>query len=240
MPPTVILGNRAIEPMHTDAVELGYRGQIIDGLETDIEVFYSYNRDFAEGYAHAQSVSSGTYEVFVQYDNIDTIAHQAGLTASVLVTKNKLQGRLFATVQKTSIDHHAPNTLHLFELDHDPRDPANQVRLQHKGTPDFVGGLFLNVQPIPKLNLNANIYYFTRHTLVRADNVFGMMSAAEYTPSEFEVQSKAIVNAKISYSLLPSLRGFVSGHNLLFQTGREHFYSDRTSTVAMLGLEYEH
>jgi hypothetical protein len=94
--------------------------------------------------------------------------------------------------------------------------------------------------PLPKLNLNANLYFFAKHTLVHADIVMGMMSGATYEKAEFDVSGKAILNARISYEFVPGLQGFLSGYNLLFRSDREFFYTDRTKTVAMLGVGYEY
>ena len=67
-----------------------------------------------------------------------------------------------------------------------------------------------------------------------------IMKDATYEPSVYEIEAKAILNAKISYAFWPGLRGFLSGYNLLFESSPEFFYSDRVDTSVMLGAEYDY
>lgn len=239
-PPVVGLGNRALDVVTSDAVELGHRGQLLEGLEVDSEIFYSQTRHFSEAYPHAQELVDGQLRIYVQADNLDSVAHQAGATVSVLMSLPKTRVKAFVTAQETLLEHHAPDTLHLFDYEYSPKDPANQRRLRHRGTPTLYGGLVLNVRPIHKLNINANMYAYTDHTLARADQVLGMLYAATYETSEYEVLPKAILNAKVAYTIVEGLDLFVSGRNLLFLERPEYFYSDKTNTVVMVGAEYSH
>ncbi|MCU0661253.1 MAG: TonB-dependent receptor [Myxococcota bacterium] len=239
-PPVIGLGNRALDVVTSDAVELGHRGQLLEGLEVDTELFYSNTRGFSGFYPHARELVDGQLRIYTQAETLDTVAHQIGLTLSAFLTLPKSRLKLFATVQETLLAHHAPDTLHLFDFEYDPQDPANQSKLRHRGTPSVYGGLTFDIRPIQKLNINANVYAYTGHTLARTDQVLGMLYTATYETSEYEVRPKAILNAKVAYTLVKGLDLFVSGYNLLFIKRPEHFHSDSTNLVAMVGAEYSY
>ncbi len=235
--PTSKYGNRALELMSADAVELGYRSRFNKELQADIEVFGSRNKDFSEIYLRAIDYGPPV-RFYYQYHELDTVAFQAGVTASLSLLRRQFQGKIFGTIQETYIQNHAPNTSHFFDYEHDPNEKANQVDVRHVGTPEFYGGFYANAMPIAKLNVNLSGYYYTRHTQIRADSTIGIMKDARYVPSQYDVPSKLILNAKASYDVGRELSVYVSGHNLLALERPEFAWADKTQFAVMVGADY--
>lgn len=235
-PPVVKLGNRAVDLLTMDMVELGYRARFLKNVDFSLEVFGSYTRDFPEIYLHVTDLDH--YRIIYQFDNLDDQVYQMGATASVGVATASVQARAFFTLQETRIYNHAPYTFHLFDFTYNPRNPENQVDLVHKGTPDFFGGFYLDFRPIEQLKLNLNAYYFSRHTQIRHDYVKGMFYDAEYRPAEFPVQASFLLNLKVGYQVFEYLTVFVNARNVLNLNQRQFFWGDVNHAVYMIGMDF--
>ena len=236
VPPLTRYGNRAFDLLTSDSVEVGWRSMLTDHLNLDFEVFYSYTRNFVNIYLGREDLANGL--LIFQWDNIDTRASQLGATMSLEINVDRLRSILFATFQHTQIFDHAKDTFHFFDFGYNPRDPKNQSDFVHNGTPDVYGGAYFNYELSAKVNINLNIYYFSRHTVIRSDFIIGMMNQAEYKPAEFEIRQGFLANLCLTYRLLEFFTLKLNTRNVFNLRQQEFAWGDRNAAIYMLELHY--
>ena len=106
----------------------------------------------------------------------------------------------------------------------------------HRYTPGSYGGFYFNYRPTSKLNINLSSYYFGKQTQYDGSYDANDTSTPQYTYGQ--IQSKFMLNAKISYELVKNLNVFVSGRNILNSASREFYAADRTAGLYTRGLSY--
>jgi iron complex outermembrane receptor protein len=231
------LGNKSLNLITLDTVELGYRTRISQQTDMSIEIFGTYARDFRDIFLHTVDLSN--HRFVMQYDNLDTKAYQLGSTVSLGFTTRRFNGRVFATLQHTVIKDHAPDIYHLWDISYNPLDPKNQIDKDHVATPDLYGGFFLNYQPADTWNINLNAYYFTRHTQIRADFIRGD-NMTSYPSGDFDVQQSFLLNLKVSYNFWNGLSAFVNVRNLFNINQPQFAWGDANHILCFIGLQFEH
>ena len=116
-------------------------------------------------------------------------------------------------------------------MQHRPLGDNIDSNSTHKYTPGSFGGFYFN-----KLNINLSSYYFGKQTQYDGSNDSNDTSTPQY--SYGQVQSKFMLNAKVSYELVKNLNLFVSGRNILNSDSREFYAADRTAGLYTGGLSY--
>ena len=132
-------------------IELGYRVSLTKNIQLDIDLF----NQVADNYYAVLTTSPISQQVL----NIPTSAVQNGITLGInYVANDKLQIKPFVTFQKTETkDLPSAYVAETF-------NPAiTYSTSDHKNTPSFYGGYFINYKPLSKLNINLNGYYFASH-----------------------------------------------------------------------------
>jgi Outer membrane receptor proteins, mostly Fe transport len=228
-------GNNSLNLLTFDTVELGYRTRFNQQMDLSIEVFGTHAFDFSNMYYHAIDFSQNPIKIIFQYDNLNLEAWQLGSTISVGYTSHRFQGRVFATVQQTRLDHLARNIFHIFDISYNPLDPKNQIDTPHVGSPDVFGGFYLNYQPADKWNINLNAYFFTQRTQIHND----LPTTPDYTPAQADIQQSFLLNAKVSYNVWNGLMVYVNVRNLFNINQNQFIWGDANHILCFIGLQYD-
>jgi iron complex outermembrane receptor protein len=102
----------------------------------------------------------------------------------------------------------------------------------NKSTPSFFGGGTIDYRPIDKLNITSTFYYFSENKLLNDKQ------SALTDPSMYTVQSKFILNLKVSYKFYKNNALFVNARNALNNQSREFAYVDKVSGLYLVGLNF--
>jgi iron complex outermembrane recepter protein len=223
------LGNTNLDLFTIRMAEVGYRSQITRGLQIDVDVFVQQAEDLS-----TTVVDFDGSAVFAQFRNIPLEATQRGVTLAMnYVRGDKFQFKPFATYQYTYANG-VPLAYVTPAAQPFVGSPANwedTLEGKHENTPGWVGGFFANLKPHAKWNFNVNGYFFSNHTQYDAHQVFN--------PALGQMNGKMLINAKVSYKLIPSLELFANARNAFNNTQREFYGADTTRGLYFLGLHFD-
>ena len=238
-------GNPELKLAKVTMSEIGFRGQLTQHVQVDIELFRQRIED-----TYTFATTRQTYQptglpqpaflpdtIQRDYVNHPLTAVQNGATLSVNYIPNaRFQLRPFITLQRTQVNNLslALNTL--------PLDSANGTNLtnlsttidaRHESTPSVFGGTYLNFAATSRLNANVNVYFFGKQTMyAEVDQDFTRES------DNNDLQRKILVNAKLSYRLVDKLSVYGTVKNLLSNDSREHYGTDRIGRSFFGGVSY--
>lgn len=221
------IGNTNLNLFTLDMIELGYRSQLSEKLQLDVDVFQQSGKNLT-----AIVQTSGPQQFF----NVPTTAKQIGTTISLnFVPSEKIQFKPFVTLQKTETEDLA--SLYLDPSLPSPPYPAvTYSNSTHKYTPGSYGGFYFNYRPTAKLNINLSSYYFAKQT--QYDGSYDANDASTPQYAYGQIKSKFMLNAKVSYELIKNMNVFVSGRNILSSDTREFYGADQTAGLYTGGLSY--
>jgi len=239
------VGNENMDLPTSDVWEVGYRGQLSERFQLDVEGFYNSTQDFTS-FEPTVDLSQGFVHVVYQYQNISVKAKQLGATASMLYAPTKkLKLRAWATVQKTELKDFAKKEVPMIVYP-DAGQFENPVYVQvdetHEQTPAFFGGVSANYRPMDKLNIFTSLNFVSEQTYQHdyeysQYHFFASQMNPDYTGSGVaQVSAKAIVNAKVSYKLYKNSSVFVNMRNALGSESPEFGFADHTKGLYLVGL----
>ncbi len=233
--PTQVLsfsGNPDMDVTRNTMTEVGVRVQATNTLQFDVALFRQKIEDLSYPYAISETPLSEdiTLQSF-QFLNLPLEATQQGATLSVnYVPSQKVQLKPFVTVQNTQVENLPIGQIAGF---------ANQVSDEHQATPSVYGGAFVNYSAHRKLNVNLNLYYFDQHTMYHDTDLVRLNASGEtFNPIVGPIDSKLLVNAKVTYQIINSLKVYINGRNLLGSESREYYGTDRIGRSFFGGLSY--
>ena len=214
-----------------DMIEAGYRTRLSQNVELNVDVYRQVGKNF---FAQINHVIPPQYFSFVstnvQYENLETIAKQTGVSFSLnYVASAKFQLKPFLTYQKTNVENQ-PSGLNVAEVDPD-ENILNTVNEEHKSTPNFYGGFYLNWAPIQKLNVNVNPYFMSAHTIYHANELVSETNIGE-------LGNTFTLNAKVSYQLLDDLRVYANVRNLFAGEQAQFYGTDAIKPMVLGGLSF--
>ncbi len=217
-----IRGNELLELTDNTTAEAGFRLKLGDRYQADVAVF-SQLLDNVVAYQHEDTrYANGKTFLLQGYLNAPLQARQQGLSVSVnMVPNDRLQIRPYVTLQKTKI---------ISEVNQN--STKTSVATAHESTPEMFGGLFVNLQPMQRLNVNLNSYYLANHKQSQLYDRLGNDKIAGL------IDSKFLVNTALSYQLIDKVTISLGAKNLLNQTSREYYGADRTRRTYFAGLSY--
>lgn len=211
------------ELLTIDMVETGARVKLNDILSADLEIFYSKASNF-------EQVFSGTESgvPYFMYEISPMKASQIGATLTLTaVPTPKLRLVGFVTVQKTSVSNYdftpSPTTSTLASASTTPQYDSS---FTSKATPTIFGGFAVNYAPAPKWNINVNTYFYGEQTIL----LTGEATAMDKVSSNF------ILNAATSYEVIPGLKVFVNGRNLIGGDKRQYAFTDKIKPMVLGGV----
>ncbi|MEM9673626.1 MAG: TonB-dependent receptor [Bacteroidota bacterium] len=239
------LGNPNANLLTSNMAEVGMRAKISDNFQVELELFQQQMQDLATFVITEQTFTPtglpAPFPPAVPATDIQSVrnlpieALQRGVTLSAnFVPSSKFQIKPFVTIQETTVENLplALNTL--------PEDPntnpfnlTNGIDEEHVSTPRVYGGAFLNGAITSKLNANVSAYFFSAHTQFDAID-------ADLTRNSTvgEIDSKVLINSKISYRLIDQLQVHVNVRNLLGNDSREYYGTDRIGRTIFLGVNF--
>ncbi|HEY3402811.1 MAG TPA: TonB-dependent receptor [Ohtaekwangia sp.] len=219
------VGNTNLDLFTLNMIEIGYRSQLSNKFQLDIDVFRQTGENLT-----AIIQTAGPQ----QFNNIPTEAEQIGATVSLnFVPNEKIQFKPFFTFQKTE-------TEDLPSLYVDPAIvPPGMVTFddsKHAYTPASYGGFYFNYKPTSKLNINLSGYYFTKQT--QYDGSYDPEDSSTPQYAFGQINGKFTMNAKVSYEVVKNLNLFINARNLFGTDSREFYAADQTAGLYTGGLSY--
>ncbi len=234
-------GQTNLDLLQMDQIEIGYRIKPAKNIQIDLELFSSKTKNFGALYpdsVHATSPENAF--VHMSYQNIDMTSYQYGVTAelSMVLTKD-LTFKMFGTYQQTKVE-----DLTMASQDHaiqfmitgaltdssstssTDQFPTKEDIENYIAVPNFYGGMNCNYSFLKeKANLSLSGYFYTNHEI-----------NLKYGLKEYEIiQSKLIINAKISYKIWNENKVFVNARNILGEK-QEFSYMDKIGTLVFIGM----
>ena len=211
-------------------LEFGFRSKITHNLELDIEILRQTGKDMnvlLEDRAPEPYIAEASQ--YFSYQNIDARAIQKGVTVSAnYVASSKFQVKPFITWQKTEVED-MPTGFNTEAVDA-VNNTNNTVTVTNDQTPSVFGGIYINYKPVKHLNVNLNSYYMS------SQNQYSFYSLMNPATTSGEIDSKLILNTKVSYDLTKHINVYVNARNALNNQSREYMGADVTGILLLGGL----
>jgi hypothetical protein len=250
----LIQGGLTRNLLQNDVFEIGYRGQLSSNIQVDINLF---NQTFSNistfvivPYPNLPFPLPAQINVSQKsvVKNLDTKIKQNGVTfsATLASTNKKFVFKPHFTVQETRL---LNNQVYYYdEGANNPRVPNGSTPLDlaiktneiGKGTPATFGGFTLNVVPINKLNLGISAYYFDKSYMTSILGQPSTLNGVIVPKSANNISEKAILNAHLNYRIHENVQIGFNARNLINNTSREAWGSDRIGAqyLGTLIIEY--
>ena len=126
-------------------------------------------------------------------------------------------------------------------------DPASKniysgmgTRRDHKSTPKFYGGGFINWHANKKLNVNLNTYWFSKQTFYHSDNLNPQYKLINPEIGVGHINPKVLVNANIEFSPIEMVTLNITGKNLFNNDSREFYTGDQMGRMIMAGIQLKY
>ena len=97
---------------------------------------------------------------------------------------------------------------------------------EHKSTPSYFGGVSLTYRPTEKLEIYPQSYFYGEQTF---ENQYGTVN----------IDSKFLLNLKVSYKATDKLTVFANGRNILNNQSAEFAFMDETPTLLLFGMNFK-
>jgi iron complex outermembrane receptor protein len=234
-----IRGNKNLQLLTAKMIELGYRSEIAKNISVDAELFNVHSRN------HSLQVTHRPIEMIVAADTINMTPimttnlpmrlTQSGITVSVTVNTRRFKIKPFVTWQQTIIKDYAasflmpevaPGATHIYS--------GMGTSSVLNSTPALFGGGTLDYKITRKVNVNVSSYFFTKQEYHHISALLlNNGQGTDHLPGKF------ILNANISFEPVKGLQLFCTGKNLLSQTAREFYYTDKVPFMLMGGFSYQ-
>lgn len=222
------IGDKDLNLITVDMIELGFRSKITNNIQLDIDVFVQDVKNLT-----ALMQASPTQQKFF---NLPTTAQQIGTTVSLnFVPSDKMQLKPFVTLQNTETSDF-PSIYVDPTLPSPPFPTVTYSNSTHKYTPSVYGGLYLNYKPLAKANVNVSAYYLSAQT--QYDGSYNEADTSTPQYANGQIDGKLLVNAKASYEIIQNLNVFLNARNLFGTDTREFYAADRTAGLYTAGVSY--
>lgn len=244
-----VKGNPNRELLQNDNVELGYKGQLGKNVQVDVNLFYQEFKNF-NTYVNQKSTQEvlalhpglpfalpSKIKITQQslYQTLDTKVYQKGVSFSVLfVTNNKvLSVKPHLTLQESRVADYQQYYYQVGANDQNPGlDLGLKTNVYSKGTPSWLGGFTINLNPISRLNLGLSGYYYDQTTMTTIAGQPAESGGIVSGTINDRIQEKGIFNAHVTYKVHDNISLGFNARNLTDNTSREAWGSDR------LGAQY--
>lgn len=235
-----VLGNKNLDLLQNNILELGYKIKAGKHLSIDASVFNQRYSNFTT--AVTRVVTQGSFvplqqaEWNVVYENISLESKQTGATLAATLLVGKIKFTPSVTIQKTHLTNYTP----YYSEAHPVYAPENNLdRVTDKTSeyaPAVFGGFTLNI-PVNKLNLNLSGYYYDNYKLDGLNSFDSERRAVETDIGN--INGKFLLNANIGYSFSRGIKGFVNARNILGEHAREGYGTERIGTQVFAGINVE-
>lgn len=235
-----IIGNKRLRLLTAKMIEAGYRGQITRNISVDAELFRIHSRNYSlQVYHKPYDIIYGRDTVImapIMTTNLPMRLEQTGITVSVTINTRRFKLKPFASWQQTIIKDFVPSFL-MPGVTPGAADIYSGLgnRSVLNSTPALYGGGTVDYKIARKVNVNLSSYFFTKQEYHHISAILfnNGVKGTDHLPGKF------ILNANVSYEPVRGLMLFCSGKNLLNQTAREFYYTDRVPFMLMGGFSYK-
>jgi iron complex outermembrane receptor protein len=244
----VATGNKNLNLLSSDMIEMGYRSKLKSNVALDVEAYYTRTENYGAMIQGATEMTPEQYPIVattaVAMENIPLQVTQMGTSISMTIVVDKFQIKPFVTFQKTMLENYSEylSTATAAPMEENGFDPATNnvnsgigTERAHKFTPKAYGGAQVNYGISSKFNLNLNTYWFSQQTFYQEDN----LRFNDGIRGVGNINGKAVVNAKISYMPVKGFSVFVSGKNLLGKKSIEYYQGDATPRLVLCGVNFD-
>ncbi len=219
--PTFYMGeDHELNLVTIDLLEFGTRLNLSKKLNFDLEIFYTTGKDFSHFVPTGNIVVvDGVSRLQVIWSQLAVKVRQYGATLSTNVSFSKVRTKFFITVQQTWLDDYNPTwfddqVAHL-------NDPGETV--EHKGTPTYFGGGYIDIGPFYKTNLNISTYYYGENTY-------------EHMYDSVKISAKILFNLKLTYNVTKRSAFYFNARNVFNDKSREFGFADESGGVYIAGF----
>lgn len=235
-----IIGNKELKLLTAKMLEVGYRSEITRNVSIDAELFHIHSRNYSLQVYHKP------YDIFYGPDtikmspimttNLPMRLEQSGITVSVTVDIHRLKIKPFATWQQTIIKDFVASDLMPGVVPGATDIYAGMGnRSVLNSTPALYGGGTIDYKPARKVNINLSSYFFTKQEYHHISAIL----LNNGTKGTDHLSGKFIMNANVSYEPVKGFTLYCAGKNLLNQTAREFYYTDKIPVMLMGGFSYK-
>ncbi|MEO1052780.1 MAG: TonB-dependent receptor [Bacteroidota bacterium] len=241
---TNVLGNQNLDLTTITSSEIGFRAQITQSVQLDVEFFTQKLENLANviqtgiTFLPSPPFPAGVPETTTfEYNNLPLEARQNGVTLALnIVPNSQLQLKPFVTWQQTDVEDLPLGLNKLPISDTNPTNFNTRIDGENESTPSFFGGAYINYAFANKFNINLNPYFFSGHEQFHAvDNDLAHIGR----DSEFRnIDAKFILNAKVSYDVAPFLNVYFNARNLTNDDSREYYGTSQIGGLYLLGAQF--
>jgi Outer membrane receptor for ferrienterochelin and colicins len=227
-------GNRNLDLLKVDMLELGYRGQIARNWNIELELFRLWSKNYSAAILQQGRMEMrGTDTLLViplMPTTLPVIGKQVGATAAISYSQRKWEIKSYVTVQYSAMDHYAhftnlPETPATYLSPHPQQNNIYSAMgsvSPRRNTPAVFGGFIVNYAATGKLHIGVNAYYMSSHKVRHSSSV----TYNDGIRGIDHIDGKCLVNAHISYELVKKVQLSTSFKNILNDTSREYFKTD--------------
>jgi iron complex outermembrane receptor protein len=243
-----VLGNKNLNLLSSNMLELGYRSMLKSNVSLDVEAYYTRTENYTALIQGATELTPANFpvvaEVRLSIENIPLQVEQLGTTISMTMVFDKFQIKPFVTLQKTTLLDYSQyfGTSDASPAAKNNFDPANNnvnsgigTEKDHKFTPKAFGGAHINYGISSKFNFNVSAYWFRKQTFYYQDNT----EFNDGVHGVGNIEGKAIVNAKLAFTPVNGLSIFVNAKNLLGKKSVEYYLGDATPMMVLGGVSFD-
>jgi iron complex outermembrane receptor protein len=235
-----IRGNKNLRLLTANMIEAGFRSEITRNISVDAEVFNIRSKNYNFQVIHkpyTMIAGADTINMVpLMTTNLPMRLEQTGVTISITVNTRRFKIKPFATWQQTRLKDYVTSGYMPdagFSAVNIYSGMGNRSVLN--STPALFGGGTVDYKLFRKMNLNINGYYYTKQEYYQTANII----FNDGVHGIDHIAGKFILNANISYEPVKGLQLFCAGKNLLNQTAREFFHTDKVPFMLIGGVSYQ-
>lgn len=229
-------GNRNLQLLTARMLELGYRGNISERLNVEVELFSINARNFNDLVDQRPYITMRGEDTILNLqiisDNIALKSFQKGITIAVNYNTQHWQVRPFVTIQQS-----LKQDYDSFSVADGPIPPIYTVwgkKARIEGTPSVFGGATVNYSA-GRFNFNVNAYYYSKQKYYHMSNhMFN-----DGVRGIDNIPGKLLLNTRVCYEITNGIHLFCTGKNLLNDRSHEFYYTDAAPFSLLGGLNIE-
>lgn len=235
-----VLGNKDMDLLQNDIIELGYRAHVGKKGSLDFSVFQQRYTNFANlTTTITQDFIPFPYqrpELETKYRNIDLSSKQTGATLAGAVFIGRANITASITYQQTQLNDYSPYTYEPHPM-YPEFNTENVTDKKSDYAPDIFGNFSFTL-PVRKWSFNVSSYYYSSYKLDGANSLDPFLGGL--LPKEIEnIKGKVLLNANIGYKVSPRFKIFVNGRNITGEHAREGYGTDQIGTMLFAGFNLD-
>ena len=242
-----VRGNKNIKLLTSGMFEAGYRMQVTDNLQFDLELYTTTTRNFSytifESGAFNASGPVG-FSGLLDLNNIAVYTKQWGGTLEANYVAGSWQIRPFVTLQKTMLYDYSPyaNSPQAPPIPADNNNPSMYniysgigTKIKHRATPACYGGAYINWKACSRLNVNLNPWFYSNQTQLESSN----LTYKDGLRGVENIKGKLMMNAAVLYTIKNKFTLTLTCRNCFNNKSREFYRADAPALMVFGGVNVE-